>query len=70
MDDKEFELNFESLELFKPRARSEREMIRALCETVRAIAYLLKVMKIEVNNELYQRLDSDGKEFFKTVRDK
>lgn len=60
-----FELNLNSLDVFKPHTRNEREMIMDVVEALRAIYYLFSLMDIGIDEELYNKLDDDSKKYFK-----
>jgi len=43
------------------------QIIRGIIDAVRAIFYFLEAGKFQINEDLYNSLDDDGKKFFKKV---
>ena len=47
---------------------SEREAIRNLYDITRAILYFFEVGNFAISEELYKKLDNDGKQYFLGVK--
>jgi len=64
---KMYKLNTKSL--FSGKRTTEREAIELLREKVRALYYLIEVIGISISDDIYQKIDDDGKKYFKATED-
>jgi len=59
-----YQINYNELMKEFEKAKTEKEAIIATKEAIRAIFYFLKIVKLEINEELYSKIDDSGKKYF------
>ena len=62
-----YKINIESL--FSDKRKNKIEAINEQRKQIRALYYFFEVGKFAINEELYNKLDSEGKRYFMGVKE-